>query len=394
MDFLETAKQYEEDVRQWRRDIHRLPEIGFELPHTSKKVADLLHDFGLKVETAFVPGAVLGILDTGRAGNTVALRADMDALEMQELNEVDYRSTIDGRCHACGHDSHTAILLGVAKLVSEHRDYFNGVIKFVFQPAEEGPPPGGAKLICESGVLDDVDYMIGGHAQPLYPAGYIALRHDEAFASGDFFEIKITGQGCHAASPHRGKDVIVTAAQVITALQTIRSRDLPPLKAGVVSVSSVNAGQLAAKNVLPEAVTLGGTYRGYDEDLRQLTGQRIEEISDCIARMNGCKSEYTPIPMFPALVNNNQVIDILIEVGIQVLGQDKVIMKPEPEMGSEDFAYYTHKTKAAFFFFGVRSDDKDVVNTLHSPRFNIDENAFVPTVAFFAAALKRLTEVS
>lgn len=189
MDFLKIASLYEKDIKNWRRDIHMNPEIGFNLPITSKKVAKLLKSFGLRVEKDFVESAVLGILDTGRPGNTVAVRADMDALEIEEMNDVPYKSKIQGRSHSCGHDSHTAIVLGLAKLISENIDNFSGVIKFVFQPAEEGPAPGGAKLICESGVLNDVDYMIGAHAQPLYPAGYIALRYNEAFASGDFLKL-------------------------------------------------------------------------------------------------------------------------------------------------------------------------------------------------------------
>lgn len=276
MKLLEEMKPYAAKAIAWRRAIHQHPETGFDLPDTSSMVADLLEQFGLQVERNFIQSAVLGTLDTGRPGPTVAVRADMDALGIQDEKDVDYRSQNTGKCHACGHDVHTSLVLALANYCSDHISQLCGKVKFVFQPAEEGPAPGGAKLICESGVLDDVDYMIGGHCQPLYQAGQVGMRHGEAFASGDFFEIELTGKACHAASPHLGTDVISAAAEIVSALQAIRSRELPPLKPGVISVTSINAGQLSTKNALPTSLTMGGTYRVYDQDLRELIGQRIK----------------------------------------------------------------------------------------------------------------------
>ena len=390
MELLTKMRPYAEKAIQWRRDIHAHPETGFDLPRTSALVASQLESFGLEVHSGFVPGAVMGILKTGRPGATVAVRADMDALGIQDEKTVDYRSQNDGKCHACGHDAHTAVLLALANYCADHRDELCGTVKFVFQPAEEGPAPGGAKLICDSGMLEDVDYMIGAHAQPLYRAGQVGMRHDEAFASGDFFEITLTGTASHAASPHLGKDVITTAAEIIQALQTIRSRELPPLRPGVVSVTSVNAGMLAVKNALPQTLTFGGTYRTYDPELRELMSRRIREISEEISKLHQCACEVKIQEMFPPLTNNNEVIDVVHEAAVEQLGEENVFWKPLPEMGSEDFAYYTHKTKAGFFFFGVRNEEKECTYSLHNPKFNLDEDTFAPTLAVFAASLSRL----
>lgn len=387
------VQNYVQDMIAWRRDIHAHPEVGFDLPMTSNKVETLLKEFGLQVETGFARSAVLGILDTGKPGKTIAVRADMDALGMKEQTGLPYQSVHDGVCHACGHDSHTALLLGLARYFSDHRECLNGgKIKFLFQPAEEGPTPGGAKLVLDSGVLDDVDAMFGAHAQPLYPAGYVGLRHGDAFASGDFFQVKLTGVGSHAASPHKGKDVITTAAEIISAIQNIRTRELPPLKTAVISICSINAGKLETKNVLPETLTFGGTFRTYDDEIRAYIAKRIGEIAEGIAALNGCKAEYEDSFQFPSFQNDDDIIDTIFQSAVEILGTDKVIKKPDPEMGSEDFAWYTKKYKAAFFFFGIRNEEKGCIYSLHNPKFQIDEDTFAPTLAVYVNTVYHLLE--
>lgn len=387
------AKRYENDIKKWRHMIHKSPEIGFDLSKTQKLVEDVLHELGYDVYTGFVKSAVLGVLDTGKPGKIVAIRADMDALGMKEESGVSFTSEIENACHACGHDAHTAILLGVAKYLSEHKeDLPGGKIKLVFQPAEEGPAPGGAKLIIDSGILDDVDVMIGAHSQPLYKAGQIGCKYGDAFASGDFFEVRLKGIGSHAASPHKGKDVITTAMEMINALQNIRSREIPPLKSAVISVCSINAGSLSVKNVLPAECTFGGTFRTYDDDLRSYIAKRIGEIVENIAEMNGISAEYIDSFNYPYFRNDDEIIDIIFHSAQEVLGADNVIKKEDPEMGSEDFAWYTKKIKAAFFFFGIRNEEKDCVYSLHNPKFKIDEDAFVPTLAVFINSIYHLME--
>lgn len=359
---LLNAKKYEEDIKNWRHIIHKYPEIGFDLPRTQKLVVDVLQELGYEVLTGFANSAVIGVLDTGKPGKTIAVRADMDALGMKEESGEEFASEIENACHACGHDAHTAILLGVAKYLSENKDSLSGGrIKLVFQPAEEGPAPGGAKIIMDSGVLDDVDVMIGAHSQPLYNAGQIGCKYGDAFASGDFFEVKLKGTSSHAASPHKGKDVITTAMEIINALQNIRSRELPPLKSAVLSVCSINAGRLSVKNVLPDECTFGGTFRAYDDDLRKYIAKRIGEIVESISSMNGVIAEYDNSFNFPYFKNDEDVIDIIYHSAQEILGCENVIKKEEPEMGSEDFAWYTKKIKAAFFFFGIKNEKKDCI---------------------------------
>lgn len=384
------ALGYTDIITEWRRRIHRHPEVGYHLPHTAAMVESLLKSFGFEVQTGFAESAVLGTFRTGRPGKTIAVRADMDALGMQEQSGLPFASEIDGVCHACGHDAHTAMLLGLAKYIHDHPGQFSGTIKLIFQPAEEGPAPGGAKLVVDSGILDGIDAIFGAHSQPLYEAGHIGCKFGDAFASGDFFEAKITGQGCHAASPHRGKDVITTAMEIINAIQLIRSRELPPLKTGVISVCSINAGKLATKNVLPNEVTFGGTFRAYDDAVRDYIAKRIEQIIHDICALNGCTYEYTDTFAFPAFSNDDDVLSTIFRSAQEVLGEDKVIRKPDPEMGSEDFAHYTKKYKGAFFFFGIRNDDAGCNYSLHNPRFNIDESTFGPTLAVYVNTLINL----
>lgn len=391
---LAEAARYQDAITAWRREIHAHPEVGFDLPRTAGMVETLLKSFGFQVQTGFAASAVLGVWNTGRPGKTVAVRADMDALGMQEQTDLPFRSQCDGACHACGHDAHTALLLGLAQYISDHPEQFCGVIKLIFQPAEEGPAPGGAKLIVDSGVLDGIDAIFGAHSQPLYKAGYMGCKYGDAFASGDFFEVKLKGAGCHAASPHRGKDVICTALQIIEAIQHIRSRELPPLKAGVISVCSINAGKLETKNVLPSELTFGGTFRAYDDEVRDYMARRIEEVVRSICALNGCEYEYTDTFAYPALVNDDEIIDTIYRSAVEVLGPDKVIKKPDPEMGSEDFAQYTRKYKGAFFFFGIHNEDKQCTYSLHNPKFNLDEDAFGPTLAVYVNTLRHLLEQS
>lgn len=218
----------------------------------------------------------------------------------------------------------------------------------------------------------------------------MGVKYGDAFASGDFFEVKIRGLGCHAASPHKGKDVICTALQVIEAIQHIRSRELPPLKTAVISVCSINAGNLATKNVLPNEITFGGTFRAYDDEVRDYIAKRIEQVVKEICQLNGCEYEYQDTFAFPSFSNDPDVIDTIYRSAVEVLGEDKVIKKPDPEMGSEDFAHYTKKYKAAFFFYGIRNEEKGCTYGLHNPHFNIDEDTFVPTLAVYVNTVKNL----
>jgi len=386
---------YKEQMVAWRRDIHMHPELGFQEVRTSGIVAEALASFGLEVLTDFCGAhtAVIGILRTGRPGRTVAIRADMDALPMQDEKDVPYRSQNPGICHACGHDGHTACLLSVAKYCSQHPEEFTGTLKFVFQPAEEGPAPGGAKYIMESGVLDDVDYMIAGHQSTYTCLGQILVKSGVVCASGDGFTVKLRGAGTHAVSPQDGADLIVTAAQIIDSWQSMVTRRVDPQSPAVLSVCSIQAGEPGTRNVLPSTLTFSGTLRTFNEDLRhKLTGW-MRERAEAIASFCGCECEVEIEAQYPVLVNDPAVTEILRTQAAQVVDPAAVFVAPEPTMGSEDFAYYAQKIPSSYFMYGVRNDAKGIVYGGHHPKFDLDEDALLIAMDVFLHSVKALAQL-
>ncbi len=380
-------------VSAWRRDLHTHPELGFQETRTSALVCRELESMGLELMTDFCEAktAVIGLLRTGREGPVVALRADMDALPMQDEKEVSYRSQNPGVCHACGHDAHTAALLGVARWFSEHREGLRGTLKFVFQPAEEGPAPGGAKLIVESGALDDVDYMVGAHQASAAGAGYIMTKSGVAAASGDFFDIYLSGKGTHGASPDWGNDLIVTASQLVGALQTIVSRRLDPLQPAVVSVCSLQAGEPGAKNVLPAKARLSGTVRAFDEGVRDKIFALMEQMVQNTCALNGCTGVLDRQPMFPSLSNDPKITALVSAAAAEVVGQDHLLLIDQPSTGSEDFAWYTQKIPSCFYMFGAAPTEGPVYGG-HHPKFDLDEGALPVTMSVMARAAMTLLE--
>ena len=292
-------------VISWRRDLHMHPELGLQEVRTSNLIADLLTKFGLDVQRNFAGTAVLGTLHTNKPGKTVVLRADMDALPIQDAKDVPYRSQISGVCHACGHDAHTANLLGVANYISDHRTEFCGTIKFLFQPAEELLE--GAKLVCQSGVLDGTDYILGQHAVLDVDVGQVQVCYGPSNGGGDEFTLRLHGVGCHGARPHTGKDPILLAAKVIEGFQQIISRELDPLKAAVISVCSVQAGQHESKNVVPQEAVLAGTVRTLEEDVRTYVLTRMEEIVAGLCSASRCSYTLEHVTKVPPLTSDQQL---------------------------------------------------------------------------------------
>lgn len=383
-------------VVAWRRDIHAHPELGFQEVRTSGIVRGQLAAFGLEVLTDFCPAktAVIGVLRTGLPGPVVALRADMDALPMQDEKDVPYRSQNPGVCHACGHDAHTAALLGVAQYFSQHPQGLCGTLKFVFQPAEEGPAPGGAKAIVESGILDDVDYMLGAHQASAAGPGWVMVKYGQACASGDFFDITIHGKGTHGASPDCGNDVIVTAAQLVNALQTIVSRRLDPLQPAVLSVCSLQAGEPGTKNVLPSKAVLSGTVRTFDEGVREAVFGHLQAMTEHVCALNGCTGQVDRQPMFPSLSNDKLVTDVVLAAAQQVAGEDRVIVVEQPSTGSEDFAWYAGRIPSSFYMFGAaKAQEGGAVYGGHHPKFDLDENALPTTMSVMIEGARRLLQL-
>lgn len=388
---------YRDQIIAWRRDIHMHPELGFTERRTSSLVAEALRSFGFdEVLTDFCPAhtAVVGILRTGRPGHVVGLRADMDALPMQDEKDVPYRSRNPGICHACGHDGHTAALLGTAKYCAEHKDELCGTIKFVFQPAEEGPAPGGAKYIVDSGVLDDVEYMVGGHQSGYASVGQVLVKSGVACAGGHAFKVTLTGIGTHAISPQDGSDVISTATQIIDSWQSILTRQLDPQQPAVLSVCSLHAGEPGATNVLPSTAVFTGTLRTFSDSLRSNILQKMCARAEAIAQFNGCECSIETEDQFPVLNNDHAVTEVVKKAAIEVVGPSAVFTVPEPSMGSEDFAQYAMRIPSSYFMFGVRNNEKGIVYGGHHPKFDMDEDGLLYDVEIFLHTLRHLLPLS
>lgn len=368
------VEEIKEEIIKWRRDFHQHPEIGFELERTSSIVAKLLKDWGLKVETNVGKTGVVGTIE-GVCKKTVALRADMDALPMQEENDIAYKSKHAGKMHACGHDGHTAMLLGAAKILSMHKEMINGTIKFIFQPAEEGPSPGGAKPMIDDGALKDVDAIFGMHISTEYPVGSIGINIGPSMASTDVFEIKLAGKGGHAGMPHKAVDAISMASRVVTEIQYMVSRETNPLDPLVVSIGTIHGGYVS--NVIAETCEITGTIRTFNEALRENIKGKIKSIVQHIAQISGGSFEVNIIPGLPPLINDMQMSQFAVDGIKSIIGKENVLILDNPSMGGEDFAYYLQEIPGAFMWIGGRNENKGLINVMHHPKFDFDEDCLV-----------------
>jgi amidohydrolase len=364
------AEMYEELV-ELRRDLHAHPELAFEEVRTSRKVASWLMRLGLAVQTGVAQTGVIATLSGARPGPTVALRADMDALPLQDEKDVPYRSRVNGRMHACGHDAHTAMLLGAAAVLVRLRERLAGNVRFLFQPAEEGP--GGALPMIEAGALEGVDVIFAQHVTPSLEAGTVAVADGPAMAAVDDFRLVLHGQGGHAGYPHRAVDAIQIAGQVIVGLQPLISRYVDPLSPAVVTIGRIEGG--SAENLIAERVTLRGTIRTFDRLLRDEIPQRIEQIVSGITAAYGGHYEWTLFPGYPALINHAREVGRIRQVAGEVLGPARVFEAP-PSMGGEDFSYYLERVPGCLWWLGAMPKQVSGADlSLHHPRFDINEQA-------------------
>jgi amidohydrolase len=383
-DYRALAEAMKDELIAFRRDFHKHPELAFEEVRTSGIVADELNKLGLEVQTAVGKTGVVGILEGAQDGPTVLYRADMDALPMQELNQTDYVSVHPGKMHACGHDAHTAIGLGVARLMTEQRDKLAGRIKFVFQPAEE--VVGGAKAMIADGILENPrpDVSLGLHVWNSMELGKVAVTDGPSMAGSAVFDIIITGIGGHGAAPHDAADPVICAAQMITALQTIVSRNVDPLDTAVVSVTKMQASD--AYNIIPEQVKLAGTVRTFKLEVRDLIERRMNEICRSLAAAMGCKAEldfrYNTLPV----ANHPEVAARVRTVFERLVDADKIITD-ERTMGSEDVGMMMDDIPGTFVFLGSANDERELNYPHHHPRFDIDEDCLPLGVALMSAAL-------
>jgi amidohydrolase len=357
------------EITAWRRDFHQHPELLFDVQRTAGKVADLLRDFGCdKVVTGIGRTGVVGVIKgkTDRTGRVIGLRADMDALPIHEQTGVSYASKTPGKMHACGHDGHTAMLLGAAKYLAETRN-FDGTAVVIFQPAEEGG--GGGREMCEDGMMDrfGVQEVYGMHNMPGIPVGHFGIRPGAIMAAADQFDIVVTGKGGHAAKPHECIDTTVVAAHIIVALQTIASRGVDPMKQVVVSVCTVQTDS-TAHNVIPQVVKLKGTVRTMDPGVQDYVERRLSELVGGTATALGAKAEVNYVRGYPVTVNAKENTAHAVAVAQDVSGQ--VDANTPPLMGAEDFSFMLNERPGAYIFLG--NGDTAMV---HHPAYNFDDNA-------------------
>lgn len=373
---MSTIPELKQDMIAWRHHIHAHPETAFEEKNTTQFIIEKLQSFGItELFTDFAPTGVVGLIHGKKPGRYIALRADIDALDIVEENNIEYCSTIRGKMHACGHDGHTATLLGVAKYLSEHRD-FTGTVVVIFQPAEENE--GGARVMVENGLFDKlpIEAVYGIHNQPNMNLNHFYINHGPMMASYDVFEIKVTGQGAHAAAPHLGKDTILTATQIVNALQSIVSRNLDPISSLVISVTQIHSGD--TWNVLPQQAVIRGTVRSFSAQVQDLAENRIKQIASGIAATFDAKSEVDYQRRYPATINYPTQADIAIEAAKKVVGQDNIVVDPQPSMGSEDFAFMLQKIPGVYVWLGAGKGAN-----LHNPAYNFNDEVLTTGAQYF-----------
>ena len=386
MPVINRIAAFHEDMISWRHDIHRNPETAFEERRTAEMVARQLESFGIEVHRGLAGTGVVGTLRAGKGGRAIALRADIDALHIQEKNAVPHASCVPGKMHACGHDGHTAMLLGAAKYLAETKR-FDGTVHFVFQPAEENE--GGGRVMVEQGLFDKFpcDAIYGMHNWPGMATGNFAIRPGPMMASYDVFEIEIEGRGSHGAMPHQSIDPVVVGAQVVIGLQTIVSRNARPIDAAVVSVTQIHGGD--TWNVIPETVVLRGTTRCFRRDVRDMMERRIGEIATGIATSMGAVARVRYERRYPALVNDEESVRRAVATAAEVAGDPgRVETGVEPVMGSEDFAFMLENKPGAYIMIGNGGGEGG--RMLHNARYDFND-AILPIGASYWA---RLVETS
>ncbi len=367
------------DAQQWRREIHRNPELLYDLPRTSNFVAERLREFGCdEVRTGLGKTGVVAVIrgHKGEGKRTIALRADMDALPIEETTNLPYRSTVPGKMHACGHDGHTAMLLGAARYLAETRDFAGNAV-LIFQPAEEGGA--GAKAMIDDGLMETfaIEEVYGMHNIPKMPLGMFALRKGPLLAAADAFTIRLEGRGGHAAIPHQCVDPIIAGAQIVTALQAIVSRNVDPLDSCVVSVTSFHAG--TAFNIVPQSVEILGTTRTLQPETRDLAERRMREIVAGVAAACGVTATVDYDRGYPSTRNHPGQTDFAASVARDVVGTDKVLTEIPPVMGAEDFSYMLEARPGAFIFIG----NGDTAG-LHHPGYDFNDAALPYGMSYWA----------
>ena len=378
---LEVPNAVMRDVIEMRRDFHAHPELGFEEVRTAGIVADRLRALGYEVRTGLGQTGVVGILRTKKPGKTILLRADMDCLPITEASGVDFASISPGKMHACGHDGHTAILLGAAQMIAERLDVLCGTIVLCFQPAEEGK--GGARAMIEDGVLEDpyVDRVYGLHLTSWYRTGQVLVRPGPVMASSDSIEVTIRGRGGHGASPHQTIDPVLTSAYFVSQLQSVVSRNVDPIEPAVITIGSIHGGTI--HNVIPDDVTLLGTVRAFSEAERSQMKPRIERVLSGCCDAEGASYDYRYVERYPVTVNDVHQAAYIRGLAERTVGPQRTA-DLVPTMGAEDFSFMLQRRPGCFFFVGSQADERTAVPH-HNARFALDEACLATGVQMMLA---------
>ena len=389
---FEQCHRHFNDIIAIRRDIHQYPELGFDVHRTAGIAADALRALDIPVRTGIGRTGVVGDLEVPGASKRVALRADMDALPIQELTDVPFKSKIDGKAHLCGHDAHTAMLIGAARILSHLRDDLKTHIRFIFQPSEEALP-GGAPAMIADGALEDVDEIYGIHVFPLFTVGEYATCVGPMLAQSDTFQITLTGRGGHAAFPHLTVDPIVIGAQFVTAAQSIVARNVNPLDSAVISITQLHGGDAnlqngltgAALNVIPPKVLIGGTVRTLQKSVQESIRGQLESLLAGVAGAHDATYTFTYHEGYPVTYNHEPCVTTALSTARELVGEDNLVFPMSPILGGEDFGYYSQKIPACFVMVGAGNEEKGIVNMCHHPQFDIDENCMIYGMALLVS---------
>lgn len=377
----ENILQNIEKNNQWfintRRELHKIPELDFELPKTVAYVTSLLDEMGLTYKTGVGKSGIVVDIEGKNKDITIALRADMDALPILECGNKEYSSTISGHMHACGHDVHTAILLGVAKTISENRDSLPCNVRLLFQPAEE--TTGGALPMIEDGCLEGVDAIFGLHVDPTIECGVVGIKYGAYCASSTDVIIEVGGKSCHGAYPSQGIDAIVATCGIVTNLQSVISRNIDSRDSAVLSFGKIIGGE--KENIVAQNVRVSGTLRTLSPEIKNKVKERVKEMVEFTAKGYGATGKVTYRDSYTALINHDEYIDIVKENGKELLGDSGIYVKTLANMGVEDFAYFVEKVPGAFFNLGVGNTKKGITAPLHNNKFDIDEDSLKIGVA-------------
>ncbi|MEP4036369.1 M20 aminoacylase family protein [Pseudophaeobacter sp.] len=382
MPVLNRIADFQSDIIQWRRALHQIPELGFDCPKTSSFIATRLREFGVdELHQGIAQTGIVAIINGAQAGDTIGLRADFDGLAMEDRSGKPHASTHPGQMHGCGHDGHTAMLLGAARYLAETRS-FSGRVALIFQPAEEGG--GGAKVMCEEGIMDrfKIREVYGFHNVPGLEHSTIHTRPGPLLAAVDSFEINVTGRGGHGGMPHETKDPLVAACGIVQAIQTIVSRNLDPQRVMALSVTQVHTG--STSNVIPDTAFINGTIRTFDPEVKTMVQKRLAEVVEGQAVTYGCQAQLSYIEGYPATVNDPDQVDFAAQAAREVVGDDRVNLSCDKVSGSEDFSYMLQERPGAFLFLGTGEGPK-----LHHPEYDFDDTVSVIGASIFARLIER-----